>query len=142
MSPVNEEISIPEEHNTTVTLLDANHCPGAVLFLFKVGELYHLHTGDMRYHPKMKLYKELQGISIHTLYLDTTYCNDDYSFPTQEKAIEMALDIMKKEVRTIYTLYYEYLIVTLSSVKSKNIICCWFLYDRKGKSISKSSRRI
>lgn len=94
---MNEEIQIPEEPGTSVILLDANHCPGAVLFLFKVGDLYHLHTGDMRYHPKMKLYKELQDISIHTLYLDTTYCNDNYSFPTQDKAIEIGIDIMKKE---------------------------------------------
>ena len=81
----------------TVTLLDANHCPGAVLFLFKIGGEYHLHTGDMRYHPKMKLYPELQNIQLSTLYLDTTYCNDDYSFPPQDEAIESTLEIMKKE---------------------------------------------
>jgi DNA ligase-1 len=42
--------------NIDVTFIDANHCPGAVLLLFKIDEVtYHLHTGDMRYSPKMKI---------------------------------------------------------------------------------------
>ena len=94
---VNCEVSIPEEPGLTVTLLEANHCPGAALFLFKLKGEYQLHTGDMRYHPKMKLYPELQGIRVKTLYLDTTYCDDSYSFPPQDEAIESALEIMRRE---------------------------------------------
>ena len=95
---VNVETKIDEEEGVSVTLLDANHCPGAVLFLFNVRGIYHLHTGDMRYASSFKNYPELQGIKINNLYLDTTYCDNDYSFPPQSEAIQLAIDIMRKEV--------------------------------------------
>eukprot|EP01102_Stenamoeba_stenopodia_P023087 TRINITY_DN9835_c0_g1_i1.p1 TRINITY_DN9835_c0_g1~~TRINITY_DN9835_c0_g1_i1.p1 ORF type:complete len:736 (-),score=195.15 TRINITY_DN9835_c0_g1_i1:8-2215(-) len=87
-----------EVENAKVTLLEANHCPGAVLFLFNVNGVYYLHTGDFRYHPKLKSCNSiLSNIKIQELYLDTTFCNPEYCFPPQEESISSVVNIVKKE---------------------------------------------
>ena len=114
-------VSIP---HADVTFLDANHCPGAALLLFKIrkrngtegsgrklvqvsnsqtlGQMQgrdrkggeeedegekegggegveyskiFLHTGDMRYHPRMQQYPALRNIRIDKIFLDTTYAH-------------------------------------------------------------------
>ncbi|XP_064382971.1 DNA cross-link repair 1A protein-like isoform X2 [Halichondria panicea] len=82
-----------------VTLLDANHCPGAVLLLFQLssGGTY-LHTGDFRFCSSMLSYPQLFGLTINELYLDTTYCDQKYDFPKQAEAISYA---MEKSVQVV-----------------------------------------
>lgn len=68
-----------------VTLVDANHCPGAVQFLFRLptGEKY-VHCGDMRFSPKLLDNPLLAAFRNCTaVYLDTTYCNPRFTFPPQ-----------------------------------------------------------
>ena len=139
--PAKQVVALPMETpvqvmaGVTVTLLEANHCPGAVLFLVNTptGKT-HLHTGDFRATPQMadhvnQLLAEVGGASstsrissskednnprevmgeggggggragftarrqgvgrvaaLDTLFLDTTYCDERYAFPTQERVI-------------------------------------------------------
>eukprot|EP00042_Codosiga_hollandica_P033233 m.219811 g.219811 ORF g.219811 m.219811 type:complete len:188 (+) comp54140_c0_seq1:83-646(+) len=64
-----------------VTAIDANHCPGAIMLLFQgyFGNI--LCTGDFRYSSAMLPY--LQSIHIDLVYLDTTFANPIFSFPTR-----------------------------------------------------------
>uniref|UniRef100_A0A8C2EK59 DNA cross-link repair 1A (PSO2 homolog, S. cerevisiae) n=1 Tax=Cyprinus carpio TaxID=7962 RepID=A0A8C2EK59_CYPCA len=75
--------------NTECILLVTNehlNCPGAAMLLFVLpdGQTV-LHTGDFRADPSMEQYPELQGLRIQTLYLDTTHCSPEYTFPTQQE---------------------------------------------------------
>ncbi|TMW60372.1 hypothetical protein Poli38472_000414 [Pythium oligandrum] len=111
-------------HGVQVTLMDANHCPGATIILFRLrnGKTY-LHTGDFRFHPKMWNYAPLQQFvppipsneasselstvsaipapnvtRMDGVYLDTTYADPKYTFPTQEASIEHTLSLVTKHM--------------------------------------------
>ncbi|TSK14752.1 DNA cross-link repair 1A protein [Bagarius yarrelli] len=86
--PMHEECVVG---GVRVTLLDANHCPGSAMLLLLLpdGQTV-LHTGDFRADSSMERYPELQRVKIQTLYLDTTYCSPEYTFPTQQEVITFA----------------------------------------------------
>jgi DNA cross-link repair 1A protein len=97
----------------TVTLLDANHCPGAVMFLFEVGKRTMLHVGDFRWSRDVMLCNSnkdggLSSSPLHDivsekvvldeLYLDTTYCHEKYQLPPQSDTIKATIETFQKEL--------------------------------------------
>lgn len=66
--------------------MDANHCPGAVQFLFQLPEGGHryVHCGDMRFCTAMTESAHLQRfVGPRAVFLDTTYCHPRHIFPPQ-----------------------------------------------------------
>ncbi|KAI9178583.1 hypothetical protein LWI28_028188 [Acer negundo] len=89
-----------------VTLLEANHCPGAALIHFRLqdGQCY-LHTGDFRASKLMQTYPLLLNHRVNVLYLDTTYCNPKYKFPSKEDVLSYVVRVtknfLKKQPKTL-----------------------------------------
>ncbi|KAI9307553.1 DNA repair metallo-beta-lactamase-domain-containing protein [Cunninghamella echinulata] len=93
-----------------ISLIDANHCPGSVLFIFDIKDttkgtdvwIRHLHTGDFRANPQMCLHpllRQPENAIIDHLYLDTTYLNAKYSFPAQDESIQAACELIKEYIK-------------------------------------------
>lgn len=79
-----------------VTMVPANHCPGAALILFQLpGGTTILHTGDFRASAAMQQYPHLAGTRVDLLYLDTTYCDARYCFPLQELVIRFVVEVAR-----------------------------------------------
>ncbi|XP_061186335.1 5' exonuclease Apollo-like [Saccostrea echinata] len=79
----------------TVTVIDAHHCPGSVMFLFEgyFGKV--LYTGDFRFDSKMKddpLMENLSGTDV--VYLDNTYNSPRCVFPSREESQKQIMEII------------------------------------------------
>ncbi|XP_049293611.1 uncharacterized protein LOC125769140 [Anopheles funestus] len=71
-----------------IIALDANHCPGGIMFLFRLPNGSNiLHTGDFRASPEMEEYPEFWNFSIDSIYLDTTYLSSKYAFKSQWESV-------------------------------------------------------
>ena len=111
-----------EESNprTFVTLLDANHCPGAAMFLFEVHDeeknaiYHHLHVGDARcefeenslFFRKNFAFLQPYFGKIDKLFLDTTYCLTQTNLPRQRDAIRFIADKVDVDTMVIYEVPY------------------------------------
>ncbi|PSS14442.1 5' exonuclease [Actinidia chinensis var. chinensis] len=90
--------------DTTVNVMaiDAHHCPGAVMYLFRGEFGCMLYTGDFRWEPtntraqigRSMLHNAIGNDKVDILYLDNTYCNPSYSFPSREVAAKQVVDVI------------------------------------------------
>jgi Cft2 family RNA processing exonuclease len=84
-----------------VTALDANHCPGALMFHFDVAGRRALYSGDFRINDAIRAAAgKLRGVDV--AFVDSTYDDPRYEFPPQEEAIRAVVKLvgehMDKEV--------------------------------------------
>lgn len=90
--PLDTPTVIPDTGGVSVTLIEANHCPGSCLFFFEGQQTIdagdsafkspftrssrifrYLHCGDFRASPRHVLHPAVKGKRIDHIYLDTTY---------------------------------------------------------------------
>lgn len=80
----------------SVTVINAHHCPGSVMFLFEgyFGKI--LYTGDFRFDSEMKDDHLMRNI-LHadTLYLDNTYNSPKCVFPSREESFKQMMEIIQ-----------------------------------------------
>ena len=81
----------------TVTAMNANHCPGSLMFLFEgyFGRI--LYTGDFRYQNSLLTNTSLiTRPVVDRLYLDNTYCHPNCLFQTRERAAKEIIRLIEK----------------------------------------------
>jgi hypothetical protein len=99
------------EDNNSVSLIDANHCPGAVCFIFNIKGSFFLHTGDFR--CTVDYTSQLLNYNFLSIYLDNTF-EGHKGFPSQEEVIHRVIDIIRKNSKRtcLVPIKYKYLFCT------------------------------
>ncbi|KAG1850713.1 DRMBL-domain-containing protein [Suillus subluteus] len=120
--PMDAPTIVPDSGGVTVTLIEANHCPGSCLFLFEGPQTVHagdsafkspfvgcgktfryLHCGDFRASPQHVMHPAVRGKQIDHVYLDTTYLDPKYTFPPQPLVISACAELAKRIVSGEWT---------------------------------------
>ena len=87
-----------EDPKIRVTLIDANHVPGAVMFVFRGYFGNVVYTGDFRYSPVMfdnpVLKQLINWEDIDKLYLDNTYFFSECNFGTRAEVLEKIISFI------------------------------------------------
>jgi len=89
-----------------VQALAANHCPGSLMFIFRFDGTKIAYTGDFRISDPIRGQADLL-MHPDVLYIDSTYAEPGYQFPTLESSIAQILDIIRRhDDKDIYLALY------------------------------------
>lgn len=102
----NQTMKIPNT-DITITCLDANHCPGAGIFILECNGLRYLHCGDFRCDQEMiDLLNAKFPTGFDKCYIDNTYLNEKYTFPKQQDVVDETSDWIKQKCSTFKSTQY------------------------------------
>ena len=123
---VPHELQLSNSMPATVTLVDANHCPGAVMVVIEVQGRCIIHTGDCRWQPGMAQLPCMRGKAVHTVFLDCTYAKPQFTFPSREEAAAQVVSLSRRHAQHIVyiavdTLGKEELLVAVAQALDEKI---------------------
>ncbi|EFC38573.1 hypothetical protein NAEGRDRAFT_59473 [Naegleria gruberi] len=87
-----------------VNIIDANHCPGSIMFLLEGYFGNVLFTGDFRYDARILQAPCFRDKKIDHLYLDDTFLDKMYDFPTRQEAGKQVISVIKSLPDTTHIL--------------------------------------
>lgn len=115
-----------------VTPLEANHCPGACMFLFEAFGERVLVTGDFRLDDAMRAdLPALKGLD--ALYVDVTYDKPRYVFPSQEEVILDIVSFVRRSKKELF-------VVEVYTVGKNKVL--QGLFDAFGRPLFLDPRRL
>ncbi len=80
-----------------ITALEANHCPGALMFVMEHAGRKIVYTGDFRLNDDLRAKRPLLA-GADKLYVDSTYASPEYSFPTLEESLATIIGAVKQNM--------------------------------------------
>ncbi|KAK0588564.1 hypothetical protein LWI29_002689 [Acer saccharum] len=118
ISPSSREKMVVE-----VMAIDAHHCPGAVMLLFRGEFGCLLYTGDFRWEKSSDraktgtttLIKALKDNVVDILYLDNTFCNPSFDFPSRQVAAQQ-IWVWPERLHTMHLLGFHDIFTTNTSL--------------------------
>ncbi|XP_044501382.1 5' exonuclease Apollo-like isoform X2 [Mangifera indica] len=106
-----------------VMAIDAYHCPGSIMLLFRGEFGCQLYTGDFRWETdgerekiaRSTFLQALKDVSVDILYLDNTYCNPSYDFPSRQVAAQQ-IWVWPERLQTMHLLGFHDIFTTKTSL--------------------------
>ncbi|EOB15283.1 DNA cross-link repair 1A protein [Nosema bombycis CQ1] len=131
-------------NNDTVMCIDANHCPGAVCFIFNIKNNIHnnylLHTGDFRF-TKLFMH-QIFKLKFSTVFLDNTY-EGFRPFPSQLHSIKRVINVINNLISKpcLFPIKYVFIFCTYSVGKEKVFLCAGEFFN-KSLRVTKEKMKI
>lgn len=88
----------------SLTLIEANHCPGACMFLVEGAFGTLLHTGDFQYHPSIIDSSCLKRKRIDYLIIDNTFCSPCFEFQTLDQTVRYSVTMFSLHLHIMISL--------------------------------------